>query len=385
MNKRTIGIVTVGRSDYGLCIPIMRKILSYSDLALSIYVTGAHLLHKFGNTVEDIRRDGFPIAKVVPADYSGDGPVQVGSAMGAITAGFAQVFSKEQPNILLVIGDRFETHAAALAAIPFRIPVAHIHGGELTYGAIDEYFRHSLTKLSSLHFAAHEIYARRIVQMGEEPWRVIVSGAPRLDEILGGPRLSRKKLEEHYYLDLSRPTLLVTFHPVTAEYERGEHHVHNLIQALDTLENVNIVLTYPNADSGHEVIIAELEALARSNSRVRVVKNFGPQGYVSMMAQAVAMVGNSSSGIIEAASFRLPVVNIGTRQAGRVRPLNVIDVDYETVEIIAGIKKALSEPFRATLSNLANPYGDGKASERIVNSLKEINLTKLRNKRFYEN
>ncbi|MDP3245024.1 MAG: UDP-N-acetylglucosamine 2-epimerase [bacterium] len=383
MAKKRIGVITVARSDYGLYTPILRKILTHPELELRLYVGGAHFLPQFGSTVKEIEKDGFPIAAKVSINMDGNTPADIAMAMGRHTEAFAKIFCDDNPDIVVALGDRYEMHAAALAAIPFHIPIAHIHGGELTYGAIDEYFRHSLTKLSSLHFATTEEYAKNIIQMGEEPRRVIVSGAPGIDGALGLKLFLKQELEEKYGIDFSRPVILVTFHPVTMEYEHTKKYITNLLSALDGFFNYNIIFTYPNADTNYEIIIEKIEAYARDSQRVFIVKNFGHQGHLSMMKYVAAMVGNSSSGIIEAASFKLPVVNIGTRQEGRVRSKNVIDVGYNAVDISEGIKKAISEDFRLLLEGMVNSYGDGKASERIVNILAEIDFQKLKVKHFY--
>lgn len=384
MDMRTIGVVTVARSDYGLYVPILKKIQSDPNLKLLLYVSGAHFDPRFGNTIKEIEKDGFSIAAKVPIENKGDGPADTVDAMGRITMGFADVFKKQKPDILLVLGDRFDMHAAAIAAIPFHIPLAHIHGGELTYGAIDEFFRHSLTKISTLHFATTEAYAQRIIQMGEEPRRVIVCGAPGIDSALASVLFSKEELEKKYSVDFSQPIILVTFHPVTMEHERTKEYVTNFLSALDDFKDCNIVFTYPNADMGYEIIINEIESYVGTHKNTCIVKNFGHQGHLSMMKYAAVMAGNSSSGIIEAASFKLPVVNIGIRQEGRVRAKNVIDVDCKQADIEAAIKNAMSEDFRSSLSDLVNPYGDGKASEKIVKTLADVDLQKLQSKRFYD-
>lgn len=382
--KRRIGIVTVARSDYGVYLPLLRKIDAHNNLELLLYASGAHLLEKFGNTITMIEDDGFSIAAKIPMLSKGDTPFDVAHAMGVGTQNFARVFRDNPPDILVVLGDRYEMHAVAVAAIPYQIPIAHIHGGELTYGALDDYFRHSLTKFSHLHFASTAVYAKRIIQMGEESWRVTVSGAPGLDDILQKPRLSKSELTTAYGIDLSKPTLLVTFHPVTMEYEYTEEYITNLLNALAHFSEYHVIFTYPNEDAGSAIIIKEIESYVRHHSNADVVKNFGHKGYVSMMEYAVAMVGNSSSGIVEAASLKLPVVNIGTREDGRVRNANVIDVGYSVDEIAAGINKAVSPKFCDSLTDLVNLYGDGRASERIVNILATVDLRRLIPKRFHD-
>ena len=368
---RTIGVVTVARSDYGIYLPVLREIQADSDLELFLIVGGMHLSPEFGLTVEAIEQDGFEIAERVEMLVSSDTPEGIAKSMGLGAIGFAQAYARRKPDILMVLGDRFEMHAAALAALPFKIPVAHIHGGELTEGAIDDALRHSITKLSHLHFVATEEYARRVVQLGEEPWRVLVTGSPSLDNLRCLQLLKADQLEAKHGLQLQRPPLLVTFHPVTLEYERTRYQVGQLLAALDACA-MPVVFTKPNADTGSRGVVEMIERFKQMHPSTQIVDSFGVQDYFSFMSLAAAMVGNSSSGIIEAASFELPVVNIGTRQNGRVRAANVIDVGYDRAEILEGIRAALRPAFREGLRGLVNPYGRGGASERIAERLREV-------------
>lgn len=370
---RTIGVVTVGRSDYGIYRPILRRIQKDSELKLQLFVAGIHLLEKFGKTVGEIRKDGFPISETVAFPFASDSPEGIAETMGAAVQAFAKSFSKNRPDLLLVLGDRFEMHAAALAALPFKIPVAHIHGGELTLGAIDNSLRHSLTMLSHLHFPACEIYAKRILQMGEEPWRVTVSGAPALEELQSQKKLSLKELAAHFDLPLEKPPMVVTFHPVTLEFEETARQMDQLLAALESFDGP-IVFTGTNADTQNSIIWKKIRGFISNHPKARLVVNFGPDYYFSLLANARLMVGNSSSGLVEAPSFGLPVVNIGNRQGGRVRAANVIDCGYETEKIMAAIRQAISPEFRRSLKGLKNPYGDGHASEKILKVLKEIPL-----------
>ncbi len=381
---RTIGAVTVGRSDYGIYLPVLRRIRAEPDLSLLLYVSGMHLSPEFGSTATVIEADGFDIQERVEMLLSSDTPEGMAKSMGLGTIGFAQAYTRRRPEILLVLGDRFEMHAAALAALPFKIPVAHIHGGELTEGAIDDALRHSITKMSHLHFVATDAYKERVIRMGEEPWRVTVTGSPGLDNLRAMDFLSRKELEERYGLRLSDSFLLVTYHPVTLEHEQTEAQVKELLRALDE-GAMTTVFTYPGADTASRRIIRMIEDHTARNKAAQIVVNLGTQGYFSMMRQAAAMVGNSSSGIVEAPSFKLPVVNIGNRQRGRVRAKNVIDVGYGHEQIQAGLRRALQPEFRASLADLVNPYGDGHASEKIVDRLRAVKIDDaLLVKRFYE-
>lgn len=371
---RTIGVVTVARSDYGIYLPLLKRIQADPDLQLCLIVAGMHLSPEFGLTAETIEADGIEINERVEMLLSSDTPEGVAKSMGLGTIGFAQAFARLRPNILLVLGDRFEMHAAALAALPFKIPVAHIHGGEITHGAIDDALRHSMTKLSHLHFVSTQEYARRVIQMGEDPWRVVVSGAPSLDNLVTIRLLTREELAAKFDLYLHETSfLLATFHPVTLEYELTEWQVTEFLAALDTY-GLPVVFTMPNADTSGRSIARMIEEFVATHSSVQAVDSLGTQGYFSLMALAAAMVGNSSSGLIEAPSFDLPVVNVGSRQRGRVRGANVIDVDYERTSVLEGLRRALDPQFRGRLQGIRNPYGSGAASEKIVEVLKQVQL-----------
>jgi len=379
---RTIGVVSGARSDYGIYLPILKKIREDSALDLYLIVSGMHLSPEFGYTAEMIEADGFRIDERVEMLLSSQSPEGISKSMGLGTIGFSACFTRKCPDILVLLGDRFEMHAAAVAAVPFGIPIAHIHGGEITEGAMDDAFRHSITKLSHLHFVSTEVYRRRIIQMGEEPWRITVSGAPSLDNLHAVSLLSVHELEIRYGLNLEKPPLLVTFHPATLEYKQIGWQTGELLAAIKSCK-VPAVFTLPNADTGSREIIKMIKDFVERSSLCWLIENMGIQAYFSLMSVASAMVGNSSSGIVEAASFKLPVVNIGTRQAGRVRGANVIDTGYRREEIIEGIARALDPEFRAGLENLKNPYGKGCAASMIVNVLKEVELNdKLIKKHF---
>ena len=379
---RTIGVVTVGRSDYSIYLPVLRRIEEAPELKLHLIVAGMHLAPEFGLTAQAIEADGFAIGDRVHMLLASDTPEGIAKSMGVGIMGFAQSYARVKPDILVVLGDRFEMHAAALSALPFTIPVAHIHGGELTEGAIDDALRHSITKLSHLHFVATRASARRVIQMGEEPWRVIVSGAPALDNLRSITLLSRDELEARFGLRLESAPLLVTYHSVTLEYEQAQWQVGQLLDALRACQ-MPVVFTMPNADTNSRAITALISEFVKSYPRAQMVANFGPQGYFSLMAHAAAMVGNSSSGMIEAPSLGLPVVNIGTRQQGRLRAENVLESGYDRDDIMKKIQQAVAPEFRARLQGCSNPYGDGHASDIIVKRLKDVSLDhRLTRKRF---
>lgn len=376
---RTIGVVTSARSDYGLYLPVLREIQAAADLKLELYVTGMHLAPEFGRTVEVIERDGFQVTERVEMLVASDTAEGIAKSMGLGTIGFSQVFGRHRPDVLLILGDRFEMLAAASAALPFGMPLAHIHGGESTEGLIDEAIRHSLTKMSHLHFVTTEVYARRVVQMGEHPDRVVVSGAPGLDNVLSVQMPSLEELATQRGVHLRQPFLLVTYHPVTLETERAAEHLDELIAALEST-GMDILFTYPNADTDSRRIIERIEKFAQGNPRAQIAVNLGTRFYFGVMAHAAAMVGNSSSGIIEAASFKLPVVDIGSRQRGRVAGPNVVRCEPNRTAILQALERARS----LDLSGLVNPYGDGHAAKRIVEKLRSVTLgPELLLKRFY--
>ncbi len=368
---RTVGLVTVARSDYGIYVPILRRLQAEPEIHFYLLVSGMHLSPEFGLTVSTIEADGFEIGERIEMLLSSDTPEGMAKSIGVGVLGFAQAYARRRPDMLVVLGDRFEMAAAALAAIPFKIPIAHVHGGEVTQGAIDDVLRHTLTKVSHLHFAATADYARRVRQLGEEAWRVMVSGAPSLDNVRTTPLLARSAFEAQYHLRVDPAPLLVTFHPVTLEYEQTAWQMHELLAALE-LVDLPVVFTLPNADTQSRVIMRLIEDYVHQHPQAQCVTTLGTQGYFRMMALASAMVGNSSSGLIEAPTFALPVVNIGSRQAGRVRAANVLDVSYHRADIVAAIRRAVSAEFRASLGGLVNPYGDGHAAEGIVARLTSI-------------
>ena len=381
---RTIGVVTTSRADYGACRPVLQAINSDADLRLCLFVSGMHLSPGHGFTVSAIEADGFEIADRVEVLLSSDTPEAIGKSMGLGLIGFAQVFNRRRLDILVIVGDRFEMFAAALAAVPFNIPIAHLGGGDVTVGAMDDALRHSLTKLSHLHFASTEQYAQRIIQMGEERWRVCVSGEPNLDSLATMQLLTREELEAKYPVRLSSPFLLVTYHPVTLQYRESGWQIDQLLKALHD-SGIPVVFTMPNADTYNQSIRERIKRFADTSPSAWVVENLGLESYLSMMVLAAAIVGNSSSGILEAASFELPAVNIGIRQTGRVRARNVIDVGNSREAILSGIKQATDRKFRDSLRGLTNPYATGYAVPRILEKLKNVEIDeRLLHKRFYD-
>ncbi len=371
--SRLVGVVTVSRSDWGHLVPVLAAIRDAPDLALRLLVAGMHLSPDFGHTVEAIEAGGWPIAERVPMLEPGDTPAAVAISTGRGVAGFARAFEHARPDLLVVLGDRFEMLAAAVAALPFALPVAHLHGGEASEGAIDNQIRHAITKLAHLHLASAPEHARRIAAMGEEAWRIHTVGAPGLDRIRTATLLSRAEVAAALALPAAGPWLVVTLHPVTLEHGDTATHVDELLAALDKVD-ATLVVTYPNADTAGRTIIQRMEELAARSPRVRLARSLGDRLYLSLLRHADAMVGNSSSGLIEAPSFALPVVNVGSRQRGRLRGANVIDVEPARDAILHGIQAALAPAFRRTLEGMRNPYGDGCAAPRIMRVLRETPL-----------
>lgn len=368
----TVGVVTVGRSDYGIYQSLLKKIKADRELDLCLIAGGMHFSERYGATYQEIEAGGYTIDERVEVFQESDTPEDITKSMAAHTAAFAEIYAKRKIDILVVLGDRFEMHASALAALPFKIPVAHIHGGELTQGAIDDALRHSITKLSHLHFASTEEYARRIIQMGEEPWRVQTVGAPGLDHLKTIKLMKKKEIEDRLRLRLPEAPLLVTYHPVTLEYENAGRQADELLAALRTFR-MPVIITLPNADTSNGIIRQKIKEFAAKNPRVRALDNLGTRAYFSVMALSAAMVGNSSSGIIEAPSFGLPVVNVGNRQEGRVRGKNVIDTGNSRKQITEGIRAALAAGFRKRLTGSPNPYfRDGRAAEIILKTIKKF-------------
>jgi len=382
---RAIGVVTVARSDYGHLLPLLEALGHAPDVELLVYVAGSHLASPFGvRTADLVEADRWPIAARIDMGIDDDAPVTIASATGRGVIGFAAEFARRRPDLVVVLGDRYEMLSAALAALPFGLPVAHLHGGEVTEGAIDEQVRHAITKLAHLHFPAAEPYAARVRQLGEEPWRVHCCGAPGLDRLRAGGSLSRAEIGERLGRPLGRPTVLVTFHPETLAVADVPRQVEELVAALEKVDG-EIIVTAPGADTGYRAITVALERLAGRRPLTRLGATLGDEVYTSLLREADVMVGNSSSGLIEAPSFGLPVVNVGDRQRGRLRAANVIDVAADRAAIAGAIRRALDPAFRHGLAGLVNPYGDGHAAPRIARVLREVELgPRLTRKRFVD-
>ena len=367
MNKRKICVVTGSRAEYGLFYPILNKIQESNKLELQLITTSSHHSSEYGLTYKQIESDGFNIHDKIENLYLTDTKPSIVKSTGLATSLLSDSFDRLQPDVVLLLGDRYETHAAATAAMLMNIPIAHIHGGEITEGAVDEQIRHSITKMSYLHFCATETYRQRVIQMGEDPARVFNSGAPGIDNITNLNLLTKQKLEKELSWKFTSKSALFTYHPVTLEENDIAHDLEVILSILETF-SFNILFTYANADEGGRVINQKIEQFCKIQpAKYKVVKSLGQIKYLSAMKYVDLLIGNTSSGIIEAASFKKPVVNIGDRQKGRLRGENVIDCNLDSLQ--ESITLALSNSFRNKISNMNNIYGTGAAADFILDKL----------------
>lgn len=366
MKKRKIAVVTTSRADYGLLKPLLAALSRDRRAAVSILCSGTHLSKAFGETFREIQADGFPIDERIPLYLGGDRPQDLTRALADAVSGFARAYSRRRPDLIVILGDRYEILGAAAAALPFGIPIAHLHGGEATEGALDEQVRHAVTKLSHLHFPAAPEYRRRILALGEEPRRVFCFGAPGLDglsklELLGGAALRRE-----VGAPLDARLGVIAYHPVTLEPAASAAQCRMVLAAAAKHPDIFWILTLPNSDTGNARIARQLKAFARGG-RGAVFASLGRVRFLSALKEAEVLMGNSSSGIIEAPSFGLPVVNVGRRQAGRVRAVNVIDVERPTpAGVVRALGRALSPGFRKTARKARNPYAGRDTCQKIA-------------------
>lgn len=384
MSTRKICIVTGTRADYGLLRWLMHEVDADPSMRLQVVATGMHLAPEFGYTVEAIEADGFRIDERVEMLVSSDTAVGTATSMGLGLIGFASALDRLDPDILVVIGDRFEMWVAAQAAFVARRRIAHIHGGETTEGAFDEGIRHSLTKLAHLHFVAAEPYRRRVIQLGESPERVFTVGAPGLDHLTRTECMSREDLAASISLDLQSPVFAVTLHPATLEGNAAEA-AEALTRALDDFPDASVVITAANADPEGRVINRKLSAYADRRDSARMVPSLGQKRYLSLLQHADVVIGNSSSGLLEAPPLHTPTVNIGNRQKGRLRAVSVLDCEPEATEIAETIRKALAPEFRDSIRDQHLPYGRGGASSAIHDHLRDMDLDSIdRAKPFFD-
>jgi UDP-hydrolysing UDP-N-acetyl-D-glucosamine 2-epimerase len=370
--RRTITVVTSSRADYGHLYWPLRDLSVSESVELKIVALGPHLSPEFGSTFQEIEKDGFTIDARVECLLSSDTDIGMAKTIGVATLGLADLFGQMRPDLLLLIADRYEMLAPASVALTLRIPIAHIEGGEISEGAIDDAVRNALTKMSHIHFTSTHAARQRVIDMGEEEWRVYRAGAPSLDHLRRRSLLTRAEVESKLRVDLSSPTLLVAYHPVTLDRDTVER-ADALFAALGTLTD-QILFCYPNADAGSRRLIKRTEDFLGSRGRGAIFQNLDAVTYWSLLGQVAMLIGNSSSGIMESASFRLPTVNVGTRQQGREHAKNVLDAAGDQASILKAIWLARTPEFRQSLQDLVNPYGEGCASEKIVEVLTKVPL-----------
>lgn len=380
--RRRVAVFTSSRADLGPLGPVVRALDAEPRAELLVVATGTHVAEAHGGRLADIQLSGDSRLEVINAGLGGTQPSDLGETYGRIAAGTSRILGSRPIDVLVLLGDRWELLAAAGAALIHDVPIAHLHGGETTEGAIDERIRHGVTKLADLHLCASEDSARRIRHLGEEPWRIVVTGAPGLDRLGDVPPLTRERVEELLGVPFERPFGVVVYHPTTVDRTAISERSRAVFEASMETVRTGLVL-YPGADPGSELVAEEIERAVARRPGFSANRNLGEE-YVSALKIADVLVGNSSSGIIEAASLRLPVVDVGDRQSGRLRPRNVLHVGEERHEISTGIRRALDGEFRASLEELTNPYGDGAASGRIVQALLEAPLERLRRKPLME-
>jgi UDP-N-acetylglucosamine 2-epimerase (non-hydrolysing)/GDP/UDP-N,N'-diacetylbacillosamine 2-epimerase (hydrolysing) len=371
--KRTIAVVTSSRADYSHLYWPLKDLAVHPAVDLRLIALGSHLAPTFGSTAQEIERDQLPIAARIECLLNSDSDIGMAKTIGVATLSLADTLGQIRPDMLLLIADRYEMLAPAAVALALRIPIAHIEGGEVSEGAIDDAVRNAITKMAHIHFTSTHLARRRVIAMGEEPWRVHRAGAPSLDHLRRSTLLTRDHLEQRLGVNLSQPTLLVVYHPVTIQRETtGE--VEALFTALAQTPG-QILFCYPNSDAGSHHIIERSRAFIAQHGSAHIFTNLDPITYWSLLGNIDALAGNSSSGIMEAASFALPTVNIGLRQKGRERARNILDAAPDSADILARLGQARSHEFSASLAGMENPYGNGHASEKIIEVLTTVPLT----------
>ena len=370
--KRRIAVVTTSRADYSHLYWPLHDLSRHPDIDLQVIAMGAHLSREFGRTIGEIESDGFSIAARIDCLMSSDTDVGMAKTIGMGTLGLADCLGRIRPDLLLLIADRYEMLAPASVALALRIPIAHIEGGEISEGAIDNTVRHALTKMSHVHFTSTFAARERVIALGEEEWRVHCAGAPSLDHLRRDTLLSRQQLEERLNVELKSSSVVITYHPVTILRDTTQE-VDELFAALREVPG-QLLFSYPNADAGSRRLIASTEQFVADRPDTHLFVSLGALTYWSLLRQVDIMIGNSSSGIMETPSFALPTVNVGMRQQGRERARNILDAAPERADILAKIAIARSKHFRASLEGMENPYGDGHASEKIVEVLASVPL-----------
>ena len=382
--NRKICVVTGSRADYGLLRLVMKGIKAEPTLTLQIIATGMHLSPTFGLTYKEIEGDGFKIDQKVECLSSSDSPVAIAEATGKALSGCAKAFDELKPDLVLVLGDRFEIFAACSAALLARIPIAHIHGGEVTAGAYDEAFRHSITKMSSIHFVAAEEYKKRVIQLGENPNTVHLVGGLGVDAIKELKLLSKDEIEKTLDIKFLDKSLLVTFHPATLEDQASTEQINELLVALSDKPDTTLIFTMPNADTGGLEIMEQIQSFVEKNDNAYIFESLGQLNYLSCMAIVDGIVGNSSSGILEAPTLKVGTINIGDRQLGRSQSESVINSPVNKEELRKVLDKLYSPEFQSTLEFCKSPYGEGGASSQILGILSKTRFDGIILKSFYD-
>jgi UDP-hydrolysing UDP-N-acetyl-D-glucosamine 2-epimerase len=371
--KRTIAVVTSSRADYGHLYWPLKDLSEHADVNLRVVTLGPHLTPEFGSTVNEITKDGFEIDARIECLLSSDTDVGMAKTIGIATLGLADYLGKTRPDLLLLIADRYEMLAPASVGLTLRIPIAHIEGGEISEGAIDDAVRNALTKMSHLHFTSTERARQRVIDMGEEEWRVHRAGAPSLDHLRRTRLFNREYLNQHLGIDLNQSTILVSYHPVTIARDTVQEAA-ALFESLLAIPE-QLLFCYPNSDAGSRELVERTKQFLALRGNGRIFTNLDATSYWGLLRHVNMFLGNSSSGIMETASFALPTINIGLRQQGRERPRNVLDASPNPTSILNAVNKARTADFRESLQGMENPYGDGHASERIVRVLTNVPLT----------
>ncbi len=383
--SRKICVVTGTRAEFGLLRWLMGEIQNHPQLELQVVATGMHLSPEFGSTYREIEEAGFQINAKVEMLLSSDTSTAIAKSIGLGVIGFADTYERLTPDIVVVLGDRFEIFAAASAAMIAGVPIAHLHGGELTEGAFDDAIRHSITKMAHLHFVAADEYRQRVIQLGEDPERVFNYGGMGVDAIKRVKLLTRKEVEEQLNITFRKRNLLVTFHPVSLEgSQRSAEQMYELLAALDELKDTTLIFTMPNADTGSHELGTMVRNFVDTHTNAKVYTSLGQLRYFSCLAQVDGVVGNSSSGLAEAPSFRIGTVNIGDRQKGRLKGKSIIDCDPNRESILKALETLYSKKFQESLADVSNPYGHGGASQAILKVLLDRPLESIHKKQFYD-
>ena len=383
--KKKICVFSGSRAEYGLLYNLIKKINNYRNFQLQLIVTGSHTSKKFGLTYKEIKKDGFAIDKKIEMQLNSDNPDSICASMGIGLKEISKIINHLRPDLMIILGDRYEALSAAIAATINRIPIAHFHGGESTEGLYDEPFRHSITKMSQFHFVAHKIYKKRVLQLGENPKNIFVVGGMGVDNIRSLSFLTKNQLQKKLKINFAKKNLLITFHPVTLEKNNSLKYINQLLKAISYFKDINFFFTMPSADIDNDIIFKKIKLFIKKNDkRFFFFLSLGRLNYLSLLKYMDGVVGNSSSGLLEAPSFKIGTINIGDRQKGRIKSTSVIDSNSDVKSLIKSIKKLYSKRFINDLKSAKNPYGNGLASDKSFKILKKLEINDILKKSFYE-